>query len=91
MPEVCRLGDPIPCGDIMNAGSGNVFANGMPITRVGPDKTVGHPKPAPTPIAKGSKTVFVNNLPVARVGDPIVRHKKHGGAVSVGSSDVSAG
>lgn len=93
MPALCRIGDPISCGDTEAQGSGNVFANGMPVTRVGPDLTAGHCY-NPTPIASGSGTVFVNNLPVARVGDPIVVHccppRCHGGAVANGSPDVFA-
>jgi uncharacterized Zn-binding protein involved in type VI secretion len=96
MPAVCRLGDPISCGDTMAAGSGNVFANGMPFTRVGPDNTAGHCY-NPTPLAAGSGTFLVNGLPAGRVGDPIVAHTcppipaTHGGSVAVGSPDVNAG
>lgn len=70
MPEVARLGDPISCGDVLAEGSGDVFAEGMPVTRVTTDHTAGHCF-APTVIASGSGTVFVNNDPVARLGDPI--------------------
>lgn len=93
MPAVCRIGDPISCGDTEAGGSGNVFANGMPVTRVGPDTTAGHCYP-PVPITSGSGTVFVNNLPIARVGDPIPTHccgnSCHGGAVAAGSPNVYA-
>jgi uncharacterized Zn-binding protein involved in type VI secretion len=77
----------------MADGSGNVFANGMPVTRVGPDNTAGHCYP-PVPITSGSSTVFVNNNPVTRVGDPIATHccgkPCHGGSVANGSPDVFA-
>ena len=96
MPAVCVIGSPISCGDTMAGGSGNVMANGIPITRVGPDLTAGHCF-APTPIASGSSKVFINGLPCARVEDPIVAHtcppipSTHGGTVSNGSPNVVAG
>jgi len=94
MPAIARLGDPISCGDVEAGGSGNVFANGMPVTRVGPDLTAGHCY-LPTAIASGSGTVFVNNLPVARQTDPIVTHTcpgigSHDGTIAAGSPDVFA-
>lgn len=95
MPAACRIGDPISCGDTEAQGSPDVFCNGIPWTRVGPDLTAGHCF-APTPIASGSPTVFINNLPAARVGDPIVAHTcppipaTHGGSVANGSPDVFA-
>lgn len=93
MPAVARLGDPIDCGDTIDAGSGNVFANGMPVTRVGPDLTAGHCYSA-VPINSGSGTVFINNLPVARLGDPIPTHccgpACHDGAISAASPNVFA-
>lgn len=93
MAAVARLGDPISCGDVIAGGSGNVFANGMPVTRVGPDLTAGHCFPA-VPILIGSPTVNVNGLPVAVVGNPIPDHTcgtvTHGGTVDAGSPDVFA-
>ena len=94
MPAVCRIGDPIDCGDVEANGSGNVHANGIPITRINVDNTAGHCF-NPTPIASGSPNVFINNIPVARVGDPIVTHccpgvGCHGGAIANGSPDVFA-
>jgi len=93
MTAVARLGDPIDCGDVIAGGSGNVFANGMPITRVGPDLTAGHCYPA-VPILIGSPTVNVNNLPVAVVENRIPFHtcgsSTHDGEISSGSPDVFA-
>jgi uncharacterized Zn-binding protein involved in type VI secretion len=95
MPAACRIGDPISCGDTEAQGSPDVFVNGIPWTRVGPDLTVGHCF-NPTPIASGSPNVFINGLPAARVGDPIVPHTcppipaTHGGSVAAGSPDVFA-
>jgi len=95
MPALCRIGDPISCGDVMQNGSGNVFANGLPVTRINVDNTAGHCY-NPTPIASGSKNVFINSIPVARVGDPIVDHTcspipaTHGGTITNGSPDVFA-
>jgi len=96
MPPVARIGDSISCGDTIADGSGNVFANGIPVTRVGPDKTGGHCY-LPTKIASGSGTVFINFSPCARSGDPIVSHTcppppdTHGGSIGAGSPDVFAG
>lgn len=93
MPAVARIADPVSCGDIIDTGSGNVFSNGIPVTRVGPDTTAGHCF-GPTPISVGSATVFVNNKPISRVGDPIVVHccgpSCHGGSIANGSPDVFA-
>lgn len=75
MPAIIRIGDPVACGDSMGEGSGNVFANNIPVSRVGVDKTVGHPPPhGPTPVISGSPNVYVNNISVDRVGDPIAPH-----------------
>ncbi len=94
MPAVCVIGSPISCGDTMAEGSGNVMANGIPITRVGVDLTAGHCF-NPTPISSGSSKVSINGFPCARVDDPIVPHTcvltTHGGTVSNGSPNVIAG
>jgi uncharacterized Zn-binding protein involved in type VI secretion len=98
MPAACRLGDTIgaPCGDVLATGSPNVFVNGLPFVRVGPDITAGHCY-APTPLASGSLTVNVNGSPAGRSGDPIVPHTctpipdTHGGNVAAGSPNVNAG
>lgn len=95
MLAAVRLGDPISCGDTMGAGSGNVFVNGIPMTRALIDKTVGHCY-QPVPVITGSTTVFVNNLPAVRVGDPIAVHccvppDCHSGVCANGSVDVFVG
>ena len=95
MPSVARIGDPVSCGDTIAEGSGNVFANGIPVTRKTIDLTAGHPCGPPTVFDSGSNTVFVNTIPVVRVGDDIVDHgtcddPPHDGVVTVGSSDVFA-
>ena len=95
MPAVTRVGDAdVPhCSGMSRAqGSGNVFANGIPISRQGDKKTI-HLKPGvPCPphsaaISSGSSTVFVNGKGCGRVGDGI------GGCTSVaaGSPNVFAG
>ena len=97
MPAAVRIGDPISCGDTEAEGSPNVFVNGIPMTRVGPDLTAGHfIGPSffpPTPIDSGSSNVFVNGFPAARVGDSIVIHPVsppgHTGTVTAGSPDVN--
>ena len=93
MPAITRIGDPISCGDVMAQGSGNVFANGIPVSRLGVDSTAGHPCGPSTVMQTGSTSVFVNNIPVVRVGDDIVDHgtcddPPHDGVVTTGSPDV---
>jgi hypothetical protein len=77
----------------MAEGSGNVFANGIPVSRIGVDNTAGHCF-NPTPISTGSPNVFINNIATDRVGDPIVPHTcppvTHGGNASNGSPNVFA-
>jgi len=95
MPAAARIGDPISCGDTMAQGSPDVFCNGLPWSRVGPDKTAGHCYNS-TPLASGSPNVFINGIAAGRQGDPIVAHtcspipSTHGGSVAVGSPDVFA-
>lgn len=92
MTAAARIGDPITCGDVIAAGSGTVFVNGMPLTRVG-DSTAGHPCGPATTMANGSPSVFANGVAVCRVGDSIVSHgtcdsPPHTGSVANGSPDV---
>ena len=93
MPAVTRIGDAdvAHCsGMVRAAGSGNVFANGIGISRVG-DSNTGHVLPGSpcpghaTPISSGSSTVFVNGISCGRVGDPTCT------SVAAGSSNVFAG
>lgn len=95
MPAVTRIGDAdvAHCsGMVRAAGSGNVFANGIAISRQG-DNNTGHLlPPAPcgshsAPIASGSSTVKVNGLGCGRVGDAISGCT----SVAAGSSNVFAG
>jgi len=95
MPAVTRIGDSdiAHCsGMVRAAGSGNVLANNIPISRQGDVNTVhllpGSPcPPHSAPIAVGSATVFVNNLGCGRVGDAISGCT----AVAAGSPNVFAG
>lgn len=95
MPAVTRIGDAdiAHCsGMVRAAGSGNVFANNIPISRQGDVNTVhllpGNPCPSHNaPISAGSGTVFVNNLGCGRVGDGLSGCT----AVAAGSSNVFAG
>lgn len=91
MPAIIRIGDPISCGDTMGQGSGNVFANGIPVSRKGTDLTAGHCF-NPVPIVAASHNVFTNYIPTNRVGDPIAVHccgdSCHSGNASNGSPDV---
>lgn len=91
MTAIARLGDPITCGDVLDQGSGNVWSNGLPVSRVGVDNTAGHCF-NPTPVMSGSPDVFANNINVDRVDDPIISHcckdDCHSGTVANGSPDV---
>ena len=97
MPAVCR-GDSVDA-DVTHcstprrdACSGNVFVNGIGISRQG-DVNTSHllpPPPCPShtaPIAVGSTTVFVNNKGCGRIGDAISGCT----SVATGSSNVFAG
>lgn len=98
MPAVARIGDPFstghPCdgASVIAAGSGNVFAEGIGVSRVG-DNSVSHLievggvcVPHVVPISAGSGTVFVNGISCARVGDAI-----DAGAITGGAGAVFAG
>ena len=94
MPAVTRVGDSevSHCsGMVRAAGSGNVFCNGISVSRQG-DKNTVHTYPAgdkcpphSTTISQGSTTVFVNGDGIGRVDDPTCTK------VSGGSSNVFAG
>ena len=94
MPPVCRLGDSGTehgCWPprVNDAGSGNVFTNGLPTHRLG-DHWVVHccgPACHDSALAVGSGTVKVNGLDCARIGDPIAC----GSSVASGSGNVFAG
>jgi uncharacterized Zn-binding protein involved in type VI secretion len=95
MPAVTRVGDAdvAHCSGMVRAvGSGNVFVNGIPVSRQG-DVNTGHllpPAPCPShsaPIAAGSSTVKVNGKGAGRVGDAISGCT----SVAAGSPNVFAG
>ena len=95
MPAVTRIGDAdsAHCSGMSRAvGSGNVFANGRPVSRQTDVNTV-HVKPgSPCPphsasITNGSGTVKVNNLGCGRVTDSITACT----SVAAGSGNVFAG
>lgn len=98
MPAVARIGDPFATGhacegsSTIAGGSGNVFANGISVSRRG-DPSASHTRlvgklciPHTVPITGGSGSVFVNGISIARVGDAIDK-----GAITGGSPDVFAG
>ena len=95
MPAVTRIGDAdvAHCSGMTRAvGSGNVFANGIGISRQGDVNTTHLLQPAPcpahsAPIASGSGTVFVNGKGCGRVGDGISGCT----SVAAGSGNVFAG
>ena len=93
MPAVTRIGDAdvAHCsGMVRAAGSGNVFANGIGISRVG-DNNTGHVLPGSpcpghaVPISSGSSSVVKNGICCGSVGDQSCT------AVAAGSSNVFAG
>ena len=95
MPAVTRVGDAdvAHCSGMVRAvGSGNVFVNGIPVSRQG-DVNTGHllpGSPCPShaaPIASGSGTVKVNGKGIGRVGDAISGCT----SVAAGSPNVFAG
>lgn len=95
MPAVTRIGDAdvAHCSGMTRAvGSGDVFANGIGISRQD-DVNTSHllpPAPCPShsaPIAVGSTTVFTNGKGTGRVGDAISGCT----SVAAGSPTVFAG
>ena len=97
MPAVTRIGDsdvPHCTGMSRAGGSGNVFVNGIGVSRQG-DSNTPHllpPNIPPCPghsasISSGSSTVKVNNKGCGRVGDGIAGCT----SVAAGSSNVFAG
>jgi uncharacterized Zn-binding protein involved in type VI secretion len=95
MPAVTRVGDAdvSHCGAMVRAqGSGNVFVNGIPVSRQGDVNTIhllpGVPCPSHSaPITTGSTTVFVNGKGCGRVGDSISGCT----SVAAGSGNVFVG
>ena len=95
MPAVTRIGaaDVVHCSVMVRAqGSGNVFCNGIAVSRQGDNNTT-HLLPAvpciphAKPIATGSTTVFINGKGCGRIGDAITGCT----SVAAGSSNVFAG
>ena len=95
MPAVTRIGDAdvAHCSGMTRAvGSGNVFVNGIAVSRQS-DVNTGHLLPGgkscpshAAPITTGSTTVFINNLGCGRVGDAVTGCT----SVAAGSSNVFA-
>lgn len=95
MGNVVRVGDKVSCGDNSAEGSGNVFANGMPVTHQGKRSTTGHGCFPPTVFIDGwSSTVFVNSQVVALKDKTKIQVHRcgkshHDGVAVTGSPDVS--
>lgn len=93
---ITRIGDLdcIHCSvPARSVGSGNVYVNGIAVSRVGDPNTV-HLKPGGSKcvphvaeISQGSSTVFINGQGCGRIGDPIAGCT----AVAQGSGNVFAG
>jgi len=93
MSAITRLGDPLTghgCyGDhVINAGSSDVFINGIGASREG-DVSTSHccGVPCHTGVMAGSNTVFINGKSAQKVGDPV----DCGSTQSGGSPDVFIG
>ena len=70
MPGIARDAGTDSAGGAIIQGSGNVFANGKPVARIG-DAVAGHgrgPQRGPV-MASGSGNVFANSIGVCRAGD----------------------
>lgn len=98
MPEIARIGDDFSTGhgctgvSQIAEGSEDVFANGIPVSRLG-DMSVSHTIPSGddcvphvVPISGASASVYINGIACARVTDSI-----DAGAIVAGSPDVFAG
>ena len=96
MPAVTRIGDDdVPhCGAMVrDECSGNVFCNGIGISRQG-DNNTSHLLPGvpicpshAVPITTGSGIVFVNSVGCGRIGDAVTSCTE----VAEGSGNVFAG
>ena len=92
--NVVRIGDKVTCGDNSAQGSGNTYANGMPITHKGLRETTGHDCFPPTVFdGPWTTTVFVNNQPVAlrgitKIKPHTCRRSTHDGVAETGSATV---
>ena len=74
----------------ITSGSGNVFANGASVARIGdPLVTTDGFHPSAT-IVSGSGTVFVNGASIARLGDNTVGTAGWAAPISSGSGNVIA-
>jgi uncharacterized Zn-binding protein involved in type VI secretion len=102
MPKVARLGDThsgicdhgLPCcphsvsGSIV-LGSGDTFANGKPVARLGDSVTHSCPHCGTGNISSASGSVFANGKGIARLGDSVT-YPGGSGTIDSASSDVSA-
>ena len=75
---------------IIEEGSPDVFANGLPVARLG-DKVIHNcPHCGIGEVASASGTVFANGLGVARIGDKVV-YPGGSGIIVAGSPNVNTG
>lgn len=100
---VARIGDTFIDTDTIADGSGDVFANNIPIAHLGSmtlgHSAVGHTFYPPAPITSGSGSVFVNNKSIARLTDSHAIHCDiphtvsdcHDSVISTASGDVFSG
>lgn len=89
--NVVRIGDKVSCGDNAAQGSGNVYANGMPVTHEGRRQTTGHGCFPPTVfVGPWTSTVFVNNQVVALKDKTKIQPHRCGKAVHDGVAITGA-
>jgi uncharacterized Zn-binding protein involved in type VI secretion len=103
MPGVARLGDahsgicdhgedccPHAVAGVIVSGSGNVFANGRPVARLGDSVTHSCPHCGTGSISSASGTVKANGIGVARLGDSVT-YPGGSGKIDSASGNVFAG
>lgn len=74
----------------VTSGSGNVFANGASLARIGDPLVLTDPFHPSAKIVAGSGTVFVNGASLARIGDNTTSTTGWTAPISSGSGNVIA-
>ena len=90
---VCGHGAPCCPHHVAGAiaqGSPDVFANGLPVARLGDAVVHDCPHCGTGHVSSASGTVFANGVGAARIGDAVT-YPGGGGTITEGSADVFAG
>lgn len=98
MFPAARMTDTFDDSDAIQIGSGDVFINNLPGSKM-TDTTTGHSLAlcywSSVPIVQGSGSVFINNLPAAMLLSPHAVHccgpACHDSVVNTGSGNVFLG